>query len=119
MASTIAFIQHANSFHFVLQCVMCFAESVTRFFFFFCEDKSQSRGGSRTAATSKMERLVIIVNGFQLLTIITKRSIFCSSPRSASDSVTNHIMKFSIRKNSSCFLHEFLSLHLKKVNCKM
>ena len=33
------------------------------------------RGGSRTAATSKMERFVIIVNGFQTLTIITKRSI--------------------------------------------
>ena len=33
------------------------------------------RGGSRTAATSKMERFVIIVNGFQPLTIITKRSI--------------------------------------------
>ena len=32
-------------------------------------------GGSRTAATSKMERFVIIVNGFQPLTIITKRSI--------------------------------------------
>ena len=34
-----------------------------------------SRGGSRTAATSKMERFVIIVNGFQPLTIIIKRSI--------------------------------------------
>ena len=33
------------------------------------------RGGSRTAATSKMEHFVIIVNGFQLLTIITKSSI--------------------------------------------
>ena len=33
------------------------------------------RGGSRTAATSKMERFVIIVNGFQPLTITTKRSI--------------------------------------------
>ena len=33
------------------------------------------RGGSRTAATSKMERLVIIVNGWKPLTIITKRSI--------------------------------------------
>ena len=33
------------------------------------------RGGSRTAATSKMEHFVIIVNGFQSLTIITKRSI--------------------------------------------
>ena len=28
------------------------------------------RGGSRTAATSNMELFVIIVNGFQLLTII-------------------------------------------------
>ena len=34
-----------------------------------------TRGGSRVAATSKMERFVIIVNGFQPLTIITKRSI--------------------------------------------
>ena len=34
------------------------------------------RGGSRDAATSNMERFVIIVNGFQSLTIITKRSIF-------------------------------------------
>ena len=33
------------------------------------------RGGSRTAATSKMERFVIIVNGFQPLTSMTKRSI--------------------------------------------
>ena len=33
------------------------------------------RGGSRTAATSKIELFVIIVNGFQPLTIITKCSI--------------------------------------------
>ena len=33
------------------------------------------RGGSRTAATSKMERFVIAGNGFQPLTAITKRSI--------------------------------------------
>ena len=32
-------------------------------------------GRSRTAATSKMERFVIIVNGWKLLTIITKCSI--------------------------------------------
>ena len=36
---------------------------------------SLSRGRSRTAATSKMKRFVIIVNGFQPLTIITKRPI--------------------------------------------
>ena len=34
-----------------------------------------NRGGSRAAATSKMECFVIIVNGFQPLTIITKHSI--------------------------------------------
>ena len=34
-----------------------------------------SRDGSRTAATSKMERFVIIINGLQPLTIITKHSI--------------------------------------------
>ena len=33
------------------------------------------KGRSRAAAASKMERFVIIVNGFQQLTIITKRSI--------------------------------------------
>ena len=32
-------------------------------------------GGSRAAATSKMEYFVIIVNSFQPLTIITKHSI--------------------------------------------
>ena len=34
-----------------------------------------SRGGSRTAATSKMELFVIVVNGWKPLNIITKRSI--------------------------------------------
>ena len=34
-----------------------------------------SRSGYRTAATSKMECFVIIVNGWKPLTIITKRSI--------------------------------------------
>ena len=34
-----------------------------------------NRDGSKAAATSKIERFVIIVNGFQPLTIITKRSI--------------------------------------------
>ena len=33
------------------------------------------RGGSRASATSKMERSVITVNGFQPLTIITKHFI--------------------------------------------
>ena len=36
---------------------------------------SKRRGGSRTAATSKMERFVIIVNGWKPLTVTTKHSI--------------------------------------------
>ena len=39
------------------------------------KNKIRHRGGSRTAATSKMEDFVIIVNGFQPLTIITKNTI--------------------------------------------
>ena len=37
--------------------------------------KEESCGGSRAAATSKMESFVIIVNAFHPLTVITKRSI--------------------------------------------
>ena len=40
----------------------------------FCTQLNIS-GGSRTAATFKMERSVIIVNDFKPLTVITKRSI--------------------------------------------
>ena len=50
------------------------------------------RGRSRTAATSKMERFVIIVNGFQPLTIITKCSILDAAALDLSlstDSVTS------------------------------
>ena len=36
---------------------------------------NKARGGSRTAAASKMEHFVIIVNGWKPLTIITKCSI--------------------------------------------
>ena len=36
---------------------------------------NESRGGSRDAAVSKMERFVIVVNVCKPLTIITKRSI--------------------------------------------
>ena len=40
------------------------------------QDKiTKRRGGSRTTATSTMERFAIIVYGFQPLTVITKRSI--------------------------------------------
>ena len=45
-------------------------------FFLGSGETCTGRGGSRAAATSKMEPFVIIVNGFQPLTIIKKRSIF-------------------------------------------
>ena len=38
-------------------------------------NNARLRDGSRAAATSKMECFVIIVNGFQPLTIVTKHSI--------------------------------------------
>ena len=41
----------------------------------------KSKGGSRTAATSKMERFVIIVNGWKQSAHLGR----CSSPRSASE----------------------------------
>ena len=40
-----------------------------------CTVSAEFRDGSRAAAISKMERFVIIVNGFESLTIITKCSI--------------------------------------------
>ena len=45
----------------------------SKFDWSFC---SISRGGSRTAAASKVELFVIIVNGWKRLTIITKSSTF-------------------------------------------
>ena len=40
------------------------------------EKLQNTRGGSRAVATSKMERFVIIINGWKALTIITKRFIW-------------------------------------------
>ena len=37
--------------------------------------QARTRGGCRTAATSKMECFVVIVNGWKPLTITTKHSI--------------------------------------------
>ena len=54
------------------------------------------RGGSRTAATSKMECFVIIVNGFQRLTIIAKHSI---RPRCASENLPKSFHTFCTVKS--------------------
>ena len=56
------------------------------------------RGGSRAAATSKMEHFVIIVNGFQPLTIITKRSIL--DVAAALDPPLIYTLKFRVKEKS-------------------
>ena len=60
-----------------------------------------TRLGSRTAATSKMEHFVTIVNGWKLLTIYHKvlHRGCCSSPRSASEH--KHIYKEAAVRRSS------------------
>ena len=55
------------------------------------------RGGSRAAATSKMECFVIIVNDWKPLTIITKHSILelaaaLDPPRKLSDTATGAVL---------------------------
>ena len=55
-----------------------FREKMVTFKYSYLKKRIQNvkiRGGSRTSATFKMERFVIIVNGWKPLTIITKRSI--------------------------------------------
>ena len=47
-------------------------------------------GGSRAAATSKMKCFVIIVNGFQPLTIITKYSML--DVAGALDPLLHHVL---------------------------
>ena len=87
-----------NSLTYVLQLVLVTSEQVYNafvivvktminniFFLVYCAREGitfchihvylTTRGGSRAAATSKMESFMIIVNGFHQLTIITKRSI--------------------------------------------
>ena len=87
-----------NSLTYVLQLVLVTSEQVYNafvivvktminniFFLVYCTREGitfchihvylTTRGGSRAAATSKMESFMIIVNGFHQLTIITKRSI--------------------------------------------
>ena len=56
------------------------------------------RGGSSAASTSKMERFVIIVSGFQPLTITTKRSILdvagvLGPPRRVLEAYINKIIR--------------------------
>ena len=69
-----------------------------------------TRGGSRTAATSKIERFVIIVNGWKPLTTITKCSILdvaavLDPPLITIINIPYYVRKFSKEK---CFMRPFL-----------
>ena len=59
-----------------------------------------TKGGSKTAATSKMERFVKIVNDFQPFTIITKRSILdvanTLDPPLITEKLKNHRARISL-----------------------
>ena len=67
----ICFATQKISYHLYKGVIARICSSFVCFFCYYCV----FRGGSRTAATYKMERFVIIVNGWKPLTIITKRSI--------------------------------------------
>ena len=73
---------------------------------------NQTRGGSRTAATSKMELFVLIVNGFQPLTIITKRSIL--DVAAVLDPPLQTLKRFQQRVtcNSKCYSFRFTLLSI-------
>ena len=63
------------------------------------------RGGSKTAATSKMERFMIIVNGFQPLTVITKRSILDVAAVLDPPLLEIFIFRISSSASNSPYLH--------------
>ena len=57
------------------------------------------RGGSRTAATSKMEHFVIIVNAWKPLTIITRSSILdVAAVLDPPLIIVKHVLKFDFTK---------------------
>ena len=71
------------------------------------------RGGSRTAATSKMEPFVIIVNGWKPLTIITKSSILdvaaALDPPLAPYTIEFPLFVFSVMLYLACVLFTLYS----------
>ena len=73
------------------------------------------RGGSRAAATSKMERFVIIVNGFQPLTIITKCSIL--DVAAVLDPLLIHIKAKKKKKMVLKLQGKIIRVNLRKYPC--
>ena len=67
------------------------------------------RGGSRAAAASKMEYFVIIVNGFQPLTIIKKHSIL-DDAAALDQSLALQVTLDSLNKYSTQYFCVFIIL---------
>ena len=95
--SAIRIIQIKNNIWTLLNIFKLYIFSINKYHCAFTNfSNTKTRGGSRTAVTSKMERFVIIVNGWKPLTIIIERSILhvaaaldpCS-PRSSSPRFLN------------------------------
>ena len=68
------------------------------------------RGGSRAAATSKMERFVIIVNGLAVVNYYHKALHlgYCSSPRSASGVEVGRRLKLCFYQKDNQNFHAIL-----------
>ena len=87
--------------------------------------KQLIRGGSRAAATSKIERLVIIVNGWKRLTIITIHSILdvaaaLDPPLKGDQNIKNNVSynfkRFLFQSWEFCDITEAFSC-IKYANC--
>ena len=79
---------HYSFFPFFIDQIILITLSLAGCYSDYKNIKTVIRGGSRTAATSKMERFVIIVNGFQDYHKALHLGC-CSSPRSASGNNDN------------------------------
>ena len=71
------------------------------------------KGGSRTAATSKMECFVIIANGWNPLTIITKHSIL--DVAAALDPPLVGSFSIKLKTVTKCFEHATFHNNLKYI----
>ena len=114
----ILFVEVENSIHYLYVCSHLLKKSLMlKCSFVQCEILSILqispekkimivRGGSRAAATSKMECFAIIVSGFQSLTIITKHSILDVAAVLDLPLIVWHVTLLRLYPNE--FLHKFL-----------
>ena len=97
--------ENENSYHTILLCVIAWFR--VQYIVIF-------RDGSRTAAASKMERFVIIVNGFQLQAVNYYHEALhlrcCSSPRSVSDIARLTLSIFNVNEAWNIEIYLFSDL---------